>query len=331
MSNEEQVPADPSHEPGPDGAGEPEGADVLDPDTVVLDDPDISAEALEPELTVSPDTLDLEEPALEPAQISPEVAEAASLDDAAAEARAVAAAAEEARTLVGGPLPPGAPVAMPPGEHAVTPAGAASVDPVDVAADRTGEAAAAPPGEYAVTPAGWVPTTPGGEPASEAHPKRDRTRSRSGFVPLLLVAGGAVVLLGLVAWLLLSLFGGSEDEGRVDPSSLAAGDCLAEFTDITEEAVLVDCSEPHNAQLVASEDYADDAEFPGRDQLGLRAEAACAAASAGIDPDVVTEDLQVTLLRATPTEGTWADGDRRVDCFAVVEDGGPVSHSLLDP
>ncbi|WP_043441736.1 septum formation family protein [Arthrobacter sp. L77] len=403
MSNEEQAPREPGHGPGPDGTEEPESTAVLDPDTVVLEDPDISADTLEPELTVSPDTLDLAEPALEPAQISPEVAEAASLDDAAAEARAVAAEAAKAGTLVGGPLPPGAPSveAAPAGS---APAGGAAGDAADRAEDTTGgraddrteaagvtaegaiggpyafppeggETGSGDPGPYpgfdprldpgigrgrirssapgitggspeepvadprdSAAPAGRVPAPKGGGPVpensgstAEPQPTRDRTRSGSSIVPLLLLVGGAVVLLGLLVWLLLSLLGGSEDEDRVDPSSLAAGECLAEFTDITEEAVLVDCSEPHNAQLVASEDYADDAAFPGRDQLGLRAEAACAAASSGIDPDVVTEDLRVTLLRATPTEGTWADGDRRVDCFAVVEDGGAVSQSLLTP
>ena len=82
---------------------------------------------------------------------------------------------------------------------------------------------------------------------------------------------------------------------------------------------------------VVTEEYPEDADFPGRDQLGLRAEAACASASEDIDPDVVTVDLQVTLLRATPTAETWADGDRRVDCFAVVEDGDTIAQSLLTP
>ncbi|MFC3300397.1 hypothetical protein FJV46_07895 [Arthrobacter agilis] len=173
----------------------------------------------------------------------------------------------------------------------------------------------------------WSPTAPHG--AQDDLPRRDRSRARRNTVPLLLIIGGAV-LLALLVWLLVPLFGGNDDEGIVDPSSVAAGGCLADFTAITEDAVLVDCDEPHNAQLVASESYPDDAEFPGRDQLGLRAESACATASQDMDPDVVTDGLEVTLLRATPTEGTWAGGDRRVDCFAVVGNGGTVSRSLLD-
>lgn len=435
MSNEEHAPRDPRQEPALAGQTGTDGPAVVDPDEVVLDDGDISAEALEPELSVSAEALRLEEPSLEAAQISREIAEAASLEDAAAEARAVAAEAEKAGTLVGGPIPSDAPIvkaapegtapaggtagdagrdarrttrreapaasgtttAPPPqrgsppssGSHAAgttetgetspradpstddagdgvtaeaTPdADAASgsevggldapqpdddepssahpglapgTDPGTVGAAGTSPdvPAASPDGGAVAARAPWVPTASGGEQEETDGPAvRDRTRADSSKVPLLLVIGGVVVLLGLLVWLLVTLFGGSDDESRVDPSSLSPGQCLADFSGITEDAVLVECVEPHNAQLVASESYAEDAEFPGRDQLGLRAEAACATASAGIDPGVVTEDLAVTLLRTTPTEGTWADGDRRVDCFAVLGNGDTVSQSLLGP
>ncbi|TKV26490.1 hypothetical protein FDK12_14060 [Arthrobacter sp. NamB2] len=428
---------------------------MVDPDDVVLDDGDVSAQSLEPELSVSPDTLDLAEPALEPAQISSDTAEAASLEDAAAEARAVAAEAEKTGTLVGGPMPADAPVVeaapdgtAPPGGPAgdrdqdadtgtKTDLDTAVAAPSDGEPEDTGDERSATPeldadasreemsdsgggsgdateegatsgtrarpgareelhqaarethegqgqeadhdpdgpvgGPYAFSPEGgepglghpglypgtdpaavgrtgssavspspepdagidgprsWIPSASGVDQETDGHPKRDRTRTKSSNLPLLLVLGGAVVLVGLLIWLLVSLFGGSGDEGRVDPSSLAAGECLADFTDITEDAVLVDCTEPHNAQLLASESYPDAAEFPGRDQLGLRAEAACAAASADINPEVVVDELDVTLLRATPTAETWADGDRRVDCFAVIENGDTVSQSLLNP
>lgn len=382
MSNEEQVPRDSGH--GPDG-NEPDrldGPDVIDPDGVVLDDGTLSPGALEPELSVSPDTLDLPEPALEPAEVSRDTAEAASLESAAAEARAVAAEAEKAGTLVGGPLPAGAPVVQAAPEG-TAPAGGVAGDAApeaDPASDTTagtgvvaegttddvpaggpyafppegGEQGLGHPGLYPGTdPASIGPASPaspvdssqgsGGATAAArapgaagtdrevtyAQPKRDRSRATSSSLPLLLIIAGVVALLGLLVWLLVSLFGGADDEEGVDPSSIAAGDCLADFTGITEDAVPVDCGEAHNAQLVASENYPEDAEFPGREQLGLRAEAACAAASAAIDPDAVTDDLRITLLRATPTSRTWADGDRRVDCFAVVEDGDTLSRSLL--
>ena len=174
---------------------------------------------------------------------------------------------------------------------------------------------------------GWTPTSS----ASDGQLKRDRTRRRRSNRPLLLAAAAAVVLLALLVWLVISLVGETDHDDLVDPSSISAGECMADFTAITEDAAVVDCSEPHNAQLLASESYPENADFPGADQLSERAEASCAAASGSVDPDAVTQDLEVTLLRATPTEGTWADGDRRVDCFAVIENGGTVTRSLLAP
>ena len=173
----------------------------------------------------------------------------------------------------------------------------------------------------------WTPTSS----ASDGQLRRDRTRRKHSNRPLLLAAAAAVVLLGLLVWLVISLLGEADHDDLVDPSSISAGECLADFTAITEDAAVVDCSEPHNAQLLASESYPEDAAFPGRDQLSARAEASCAAASGSVDPDAVTEDLEITLLRATPTEGTWADGDRRVDCFAVIENGATVTRSLIAP
>ncbi|THJ68448.1 hypothetical protein E8P82_00590 [Arthrobacter echini] len=84
------------------GAGAPAGAETTD-------DP-MPSGSVQPELSVGPDTIDLSEPDLAPAQISQDVADAASLEAAAAEARAVAAEAEQASSLVGGPMPRNAPV-----------------------------------------------------------------------------------------------------------------------------------------------------------------------------------------------------------------------------
>lgn len=102
MSNEQQNPGDLERSAEPD---------LVDPDSVVLDEGTVSAEALEPELSVSPETLHLQEPALGAVEISRDTADAASLEDAAAEARAVAAEAEKAGTLVGGPMPTNTPTA----------------------------------------------------------------------------------------------------------------------------------------------------------------------------------------------------------------------------
>ncbi|KNC17311.1 hypothetical protein AC792_14655 [Arthrobacter sp. RIT-PI-e] len=146
MNHEEQAP-------GPvERSAEP---DLVDPDSVVLDEGVISAEALEPELFVSPDTLELPEPVLGAVEISRDTAEAASLDAAAAEAMAGAAGAERAGTLVGGPLPTDTPAggAAPDG---TSPAGGRAGDAADTTPDTTpgpGGAAAPLPDEAPAVPA----------------------------------------------------------------------------------------------------------------------------------------------------------------------------------
>jgi len=105
------------------------------------------------------------------------------------------------------------------------------------------------------------------------------------------------------------------------------GQCLLDFSGADQNVTIVTCTTPHHAQLLASEFYPDDADFPGRDQLGARAKAACDAAD--INEGAAAAAGEITLLHVTPTEGSWADDDRRVDCFAVSE-AATLSRSLLN-
>ncbi|WP_159803227.1 septum formation family protein [Arthrobacter zhaoguopingii] len=192
----------------------------------------------------------------------------------------------------------------------------------------------------------WAPVGDAGEPVG---PRRARSRERreKSRRPVALLVLGGIAVLALLIWAAISLVRGLT--GAVDPQSpediptaagadgviaedvppsvLTAGHCLLDFTDIESDVTIVTCSTPHRAQLIASEFYPDDAEFPGRNQLGARADSACDTAP--IDSGVAAGAGRIELLRVTPTEGTWADGDRRVDCFAVLQDGATLSRSLL--
>ncbi|MBJ2120224.1 septum formation family protein [Arthrobacter sp. MSA 4-2] len=192
----------------------------------------------------------------------------------------------------------------------------------------------------------WAPAGDAGDPVG---PRRARSRERreKSRRPVAILVLGGVAVLALVVWAAISLVRGLTGAGDpqspediptaagadgviaedVPPSVLTAGHCLLDFTDIESDVTIVTCSTPHRAQLIASEFYPDDAKFPGRDQLGARADAACETAP--IDSGVAAGAGRIELLRVTPTEGTWADGDRRVDCFAVLQDGATLSRSLL--
>ncbi|WP_298255277.1 hypothetical protein [uncultured Arthrobacter sp.] len=249
MSTDGQIPDDRRAAPENDSAtatGEP---DVLGPGDRLPADDALSAERLDPELSVAPDTIDLSEPDLAPAEISPEVADAASLEAAAAEARAVAAEAEEASSLVGGPMPRNAPVARA-SHDGTAPAGAVVEDrPVEdrpvvdgtpvvdrPVEDRPGRVA----GSTATARSGTSPASGGGadgstnqgdddaatgrpidagtrsdartraaaRPDEEARAPGEDSRTRSSALPLLLVIGAVVVLVGLLIWLVASLISG---------------------------------------------------------------------------------------------------------------------------
>ncbi|TDK25423.1 hypothetical protein E2F48_09160 [Arthrobacter crusticola] len=209
-----------------------------------------------------------------------------------------------------------------------------------------GPEAAEPSAESGARRSTWAPAGEAGEPVG---PRRARSRERreKSRRPVALLILGGVVVLALLVWAAISLVRGLTGAGDpqspediptaagadgviaedVRPSVLTAGHCLLDFTDIESEVTIVTCSTPHRAQLIASEFYSDDAEFPGRGQLGARADAACETAP--IDSGVAAGAGRIELLRVTPTEGTWADGDRRVDCFAVLQDGATLSRSLL--
>ncbi len=194
------------------------------------------------------------------------------------------------------------------------------------------------------------PWAPSGDEAPAVGPRRKRSLERREAKPRPLVplALGAVAVLALLTWGIISVVRGLTDGGgdpqtvqiptaagadgviaeNVAPSVLTAGQCLLDFTGISNEVTIVTCTTPHRAQLIASEFYPDEAEFPGSDQLGARAKAACSAAD--INAAAAAGAGRIELLHVTPTEGTWADEDRRVDCFAVVEEGATLSRSLLN-
>ncbi|WP_156253108.1 septum formation family protein [Pseudactinotalea terrae] len=82
------------------------------------------------------------------------------------------------------------------------------------------------------------------------------------------------------------------------------------------EIPTVDCSEPHDAQVVGKFDL-EDGDFPGLDALKTEADEGCATEFESFVGTAVGESsLQVSYIH--PTEQTWDQADdREVLCFAV--------------
>ena len=105
---------------------------------------------------------------------------------------------------------------------------------------------------------------------------------------------------------------------------LVTGNCLATVPDDgpVDSVRVVPCADPHEAQVVTEYTFAADAVWPGQQAADARVARAC-----------VLDDAEVTggvrTVTWSPTERSWADGDRLGLCLAVV-DGGKVTGSFLD-
>lgn len=160
---------------------------------------------------------------------------------------------------------------------------------------------------------------------SEREPKVAQVtlRSRNG-----LITGGIVVAVLITILLSVVVLNGQDGviEADVSPGDLEAGDCLQGWEDINSLADVVSCEAPHTAQLVATANLPALDNFPGEASLANRASEVCD----GVEyVDAASEYPELKVAMSIPTEQTWSEGDRRIDCFVYAPDGQRISGSLL--
>jgi hypothetical protein len=198
---------------------------------------------------------------------------------------------------------------------------------MDTPPEKTGQDAADAPGEG--SPAPYLPPRRTDRVPSPA-PKRNRRWWIAGGIV------GALALVLFVVWPLLASLQNprpgdtaspapsvsrNADPGvdgiiarEVPPVQVEPGDCLADFSSVNEPSTVVECGREHEAQLVGRKLWPATRAFPA-DMKG-DAEAFCATVP--VEPP---GDAQVIVEISHPAEGTWAEGDRRVDCIAVAHEG----------
>ncbi|GEK22416.1 DUF4190 domain-containing protein [Cellulomonas xylanilytica] len=105
---------------------------------------------------------------------------------------------------------------------------------------------------------------------------------------------------------------------------LVTGNCVLSLPDDgpVDTVRVVPCAEPHEAQVVTEFTFAPAAVWPGQQAADARVARACVLDAEEIDAGVRT-------VTWSPTERSWARGDRVGLCLAVV-DGGGVTGSFLD-
>ena len=102
---------------------------------------------------------------------------------------------------------------------------------------------------------------------------------------------------------------------------LEVGHCFSVESDELETVVVVDCQEPHEYEVFSVLDHeaGPDAAFPGDQALLEYADAACQPPfEAFVGHDYQTSIWFITAL--SPSEQTWADGDREIVCTLDQQD-----------
>ncbi len=158
-----------------------------------------------------------------------------------------------------------------------------------------------------------------------------------------LVATAAATVLALSACSQVEDLVGSTDEpardetGQVTESAAAAdvfsikvGDCIGSFGDgeEVEEIPVVPCDEPHDQEVYARYEVPEADEYPGLETVQSMGDEQCAAEFAtfvGLDYD----ESELYLSYLTPTEDSWAQGDREILCV-IYEDGAQTTGTLKD-
>ncbi|MFK0039749.1 septum formation family protein [Paenarthrobacter sp. NPDC090517] len=159
-----------------------------------------------------------------------------------------------------------------------------------------------------------------------------------------LVIGGIVVgvliLIGVVIWVLLNLLGTRPEAAVSTPSAsptagplprdaeakdFQVGDCFADFDANASKARAVACDTEHSAQLGAVHTYGADESFPGTNALRDKGREVCK----DVKLNAAADNYVLLQQNVYPSTTSWDRGDRRVDCFIVVDSGNTITEDLL--
>jgi len=206
-----------------------------------------------------------------------------------------------------------------------------------------------------MTPADYQPNSGPESPLSAEDPatpsrrelrqQRERRSKRNSWIIFLSVL---IVVLGIVTFFVYSFSSSNNNNGaetptetttrnpspgidgiiatNVSPENFLPGDCLAHYTDASQPADIVECSSPHNAQLIGRRLYSTDMTYPGEEELRESSETFCADIA-------LLENTQATysINTSRPSEYTWeTETDRRIDCIVSTNDETNFSESLVE-
>lgn len=160
--------------------------------------------------------------------------------------------------------------------------------------------------------------------------------------------GGALMVLGTLGFILFfAFFAAIEDSytpyedpftdseeappgSEQDVFALAVGDCLLESDAGADEVFsvpVVDCSLPHDYEVYAEVTLTDAAEYPGDDLVSAEAEELCYEPFAPY-VGISWEESALNYSYYSPSESSWAEGDRAVTCLVLDPTGEQLTGSV---
>ncbi len=148
------------------------------------------------------------------------------------------------------------------------------------------------------------------------------------------VPAKVAVILGLTAAAILLYAGVLIAASTVPTTSappLQVGTCVNGIhpgTAVTAEITKpVDCTTGHDDEIVGVVSYTINGAYPGQAAVDTFANAPCVAAFGsyvGVDFELSALDM----ITVTPSELSWARGDRQISCVAVARDGSRLTGSV---
>ncbi|UKA62429.1 septum formation family protein [Arthrobacter sp. FW306-04-A] len=152
---------------------------------------------------------------------------------------------------------------------------------------------------------------------------------------------GVLVLIGVVIWVLVGALANrpvsdatpepatSTSRGPlpadVEAKDYQLGDCFADFDSNASKARVVECNTDHSAQLGAIFRYKAEDSFPGTTALRDKGREICRTMML----NEASSKYVLLQQNVYPSSTSWDKGDRRVDCFIVVDSGNTLKESVL--
>jgi Domain of unknown function (DUF4190)/Septum formation len=141
---------------------------------------------------------------------------------------------------------------------------------------------------------------------------------------------GMIGVLGFVAFVIGAVATNGFEADTISIYDVRPGQCIdfADDSDIVADVPRRDCDEPHDGEVFLVSSVGDADEFPGISELDRRAEAACIGDAFEQYVGTAYDDSALTVTYVTPSEDSWAAGDRDVVCVATLPDSDKLTATV---